>query len=921
MKPGFALSLSAEGVVLLHRAAGGWRNVGIAPLDSADLTAELAALRAKGEALEASGTCKLIIPNDQIRYLTIETGISDLESRRRMARAALEGATPYSVDDLVFDLSEEGSQTHIAAVAQETLAEAEAFALDNGFTPASFVAVPGDLGFLGEPFFGPAPSLGTTLVEPDGIAVVDVGPAEPPSPATAPDTETKAPKTRAAPEAGHTLTQDAALTLPKAPAASEQAGDNADLIAVDATEELSEESGPIQGFSSRRRRGPALADTPDQDASPARTGAQSPAQSSANRRAEKRAAPAPSASKTVPVSSTHSKIRSGEASASSEEHGIATLPPAAGSATAELTAARAATQTNTANAIAAVKGSDKASAASSTHVSSAPVSSAPVSSAPVSSAPVSSTPVSSTPVGGASPRSADPASAHPKITTISEAGAQASNSLTAGATKGKPRHLGLMLTAVLLLVMAAVAAFALLSEGGLFFSSERPPQERLHDGAIGESPAPAERPLPQETAPPLPAAPQQADDSGDVATEPAPPFEPLAPILLSETETEPVSIAPQVSAIPDQPDPGVIELSEQAQPDAAAALETQTELDASTAQPVLDTFEGSPTEARQLYEQETSTALSEAALYAATGIWQQVPGIAEAPALISLDEIYIASIDNSDLSQDAVALPAAPEVAQDPEPDTLSSPVSVGRDFTLDSRGLVVATSEGTLNPDGVMVYLGRPAVVPPATPERGEPAIAAAEAENARLASLSRKRPKLRPSDLMERAERALLGGLSRAELASVRPRARPASLKTEEQENQPVSALAIATSKSPRARPSNFANLVDRAQRRQTSVPATAAAAVAVAPVTVAPSLPSSASVARQATVTNAINLRNINLIGVSGKPSDRQALIRMPTGRYRKVRVGDRIDGGTVVAIGNSQLQYQKRGTNTTLKLPGD
>ncbi len=878
--------------------------MGIVPLDSADLTADLAALRAKGEALEASGTCKLIIPNDQIRYLTIETGISDLESRRRMARVALEGATPYSVDDLAFDLSEDGSQTHIAAVAHETLAEAEAFALDNGFTPASFVAAPGDLGFLGEPFFGPAPSLGTTLVEPDGIAVVDVGPAEPPSPPAVPDTETEDLKAEVSasvdPEpasgAGRNKKNAAALTLPEAPAASEHAGDHAELTAVDATEDGEEESGPVQGFSSRRRRGAAPADSPAQDAPSARTSAQSAPQPSAHTPASKLAAP--SASKAVPASNTHSKIRSGEASASSKEHEIATLAPAAGGATAQLTAARAATETKAANAtnatkpVAAVKGSDKTSA-------------------------VTSTPASSTPVGGASPRSAAPASANPTITTISEAGAQASNSLTAGATKGKPRHLGLMLTAVLLLVMAAVAAFALLSEGGLFFSSERPPQERLHDGDLGESLPPTEQPLPQQTGP------QQVDESGDVATEPAPPLEPVAPIPLSEAETEPVSIAPQVSAIPGQPDPGVIELSALAPPDAATAFETETELDASTGQPVLDTFEGSPTEARQLYEQETSTALSEAALYAATGIWQQVPEIAEAPALISLDEIYIASIDNSDLSQDAVALPAAPEVAHDPEPDTLSSPVSVGRDFTLDSRGLVVATPEGTLNPDGVMVYLGRPAVVPPATPERGEPEIAAAEAEaeNARLASLSRKRPKLRPSDLLERAERALLGGLSRAELASVRPRARPASLKTEEQENQPVSALAIVTSKSPRARPSNFANLVDRAQRRQTSVPAATAAAVTVAPVTVAPSLPSSASVARQATVTNAINLRNINLIGVSGKPTDRQALIRLPSGRYRKVRVGDRIDGGTVVAIGNSQLQYQKRGTNTTLKLPGD
>ncbi len=875
--------------------------MGSVPLDSADLSADLAALWAKGEALEAGGTCKLIIPNDQIRYLSIETGISDLESRRRMARAALEGATPYPVDDLAFDLSEEGSKTHIAAVAQDTLAEAEAFALDNGFTPASFVAAPGDIGFLGEPFFGPAPSLGNTLVEPDGIAVVDVGPAEVPIAPTTPNTDAPEAPIEAAsdsnedPGTGSVLskTTETSLTVPKAPAASEQVREQTDLTEENQTEDEPEESGPIQGFSSRRRRATAKTGTVQLD-KPALTGAQpaSPpaSQPAANPSAGKIAAP--SASKTVPASNTHSKIRSGGDSGSADAQENTTLLPAADSATATASIPRAPTGSNAvsdAKPLAAVKGADK-------------------------TADVSGASVGVASVGGASGRTAAPASAQPTSTAMSDAGAQASKSLTASVAKGKPRHLGLILTAVLLLTMAAIAAFALLSEGGLFFSSERPPQERVHDGDIGESLLPTEPPMTQETG------------ESDAAADPGTALEPATPMPLSEaeTETEPVSIAPQVSAIPDHPDPGVVELSEQAQPDEGIAFETQTELETSTGQPVLDTFEERPTEARQRREQDTSTALSEAALYAATGIWQQVPQIAEAPALISLDDIYIASIDNSDLSQDAVALPAAPEVAQDPEPDTLSSPVAVGRDFTLDSRGLVTATPEGTLNPDGVMVYLGRPAVVPPATPERGEPAIAAAqaEAENARLASLSRKRPKLRPSDLLERAERALLGGLSRAELASVRPRARPASLKTEEQENQPVSDLAITTSKSPRARPSNFANLVDRAQRRQTSAPAaTAAAAATVAPVTVAPSLPSSASVARQATVTNAINLRHINLIGISGKPSDRQALIRLPTGRYRKVRVGDRIDGGTVVAISNSQLQYQKRGTNTTLKLPGD
>ncbi|MEC9251008.1 MAG: HAD hydrolase-like protein, partial [Pseudomonadota bacterium] len=53
---------------------------------------------------------------------------------------------------------------------------------------------------------------------------------------------------------------------------------------------------------------------------------------------------------------------------------------------------------------------------------------------------------------------------------------------------------------------------------------------------------------------------------------------------------------------------------------------------------------------------------------------------------------------------------------------------------------------------------------------------------------------------------------------------------------------------------------------------------------------------------TLRNAINLNRINLIGVYGQPSDRRALVRLSNGRYRKVKVGDRIDGGRVLAIGD-------------------
>jgi hypothetical protein len=91
------------------------------------------------------------------------------------------------------------------------------------------------------------------------------------------------------------------------------------------------------------------------------------------------------------------------------------------------------------------------------------------------------------------------------------------------------------------------------------------------------------------------------------------------------------------------------------------------------------------------------------------------------------------------------------------------------------------------------------------------------------------------------------------------------------------------------------------------------------AVAPRTVTPRIPSSTSVAKAATVKNAINLSRVNLIGVYGKPSSRRALVRLSNGRYKKVKIGDRVDGGRVSAIGEAQLNYTKNGRSVTLKMP--
>ncbi len=76
---------------------------------------------------------------------------------------------------------------------------------------------------------------------------------------------------------------------------------------------------------------------------------------------------------------------------------------------------------------------------------------------------------------------------------------------------------------------------------------------------------------------------------------------------------------------------------------------------------------------------------------------------------------------------------------------------------------------------------------------------------------------------------------------------------------------------------------------------------------------------TVAKKATYVKAINLSKINLIGVYGSDSKRYALVRQSNGRYKKVRVGDNVDGGKVAAITASEVRYQKGGRIVTLKLP--
>jgi hypothetical protein len=878
MKPNFALTLSFDGIGLLHRAASGWHVVGEVALDVDDLAADLAVLRRTAVQLDSAGLrSKLVIPNEQIRYLSLPAPAKGIDVAEHVT-AALDGTTPYDVADLQFDWIIVGHDLHIAAVARETLDEAEAFAEEHGFGPVSFVATPAADSFPGEPFFGLAKAA-ARLIDPSdrlmrdthairilGRAVLPVpkadgirtqqpaAPSEPDSapaasttvadlPATPEKVEDSASSTSLAPdsEAAHVAARTAEETSVSGPSAEHE-------------KTAAEANSPpemLPSFSSRRTapdmpdatpaapRRPIVSDLPPlPKASPALTAT----------RAGGHIAPQQTGfAETGPTFAlTDGRGKSPAPSLVGEtvpQPAAFRSPPAYGVPTAQ----RAASAGVLAPLLRRLAGKDAEAEGT-------------------------------RPTPGTKPASVTQ-SEKQRLTIF---GARKPDSAMT-MTRGRPRFLGLILTGILLIFMAAIAAWsAMVSDTGFIkglfgapdteFASQPPDEERP-----GQADAPLREAGPQATAH------DQADielarlDSSDMLTDLS--AEELAPDL-SDTAPADIPAATNAESVPNGLSPS----------------------------------------------------------YAASGIWQVAPAQPDAPPAQTINDLYLASIDTRLQNFDAVALPEPRRSSPDNVPTAQSSPAPLGTRFDMDARGLVRATLQGAQTPDGITVFAGRPPVTPEGMPTRFERTPTAEVQTNPALAAF---RPRERPDTLVESNERAQLGGLSRSELSSLRPRLRPATLAAvaqalqdddtaeAEEDEAEVAALetataqAIATSLKPLARPRNFASTVDNTrQTRQTpqQAPQEVAAAATLAPQrNAAPQIPSTASVAQQATVRGAINLRQVNLIGVYGQPSNRRALVRLSNGRYQKVQVGDRLDGGQVRAIGESELSYVKNNRSIVLTMP--
>ena len=161
------------------------------------------------------------------------------------------------------------------------------------------------------------------------------------------------------------------------------------------------------------------------------------------------------------------------------------------------------------------------------------------------------------------------------------------------------------------------------------------------------------------------------------------------------------------------------------------------------------------------------------------------------------------------------------------------------------------------------------------------------------------------------------MTSGSKLAVAISRKPAARPRDL------SRAVEAAVAAVAREPQPEPEaapepqpRLAAIPDKNTDKNSSAEADGEPEIASA----APKIPTKATVAKQATFKNAINLSKLNLIGVYGTQSKRYALVRTAAGRYKKVRVGDTIDGGgRVAAITATEVRYQKGGRLIALAMP--
>ncbi|MGC1430166.1 MAG: hypothetical protein WA822_16370, partial [Albidovulum sp.] len=820
---------------------------------------------------------------------------------------ALRGRTPYEVSDLVFDWSRIGPEVHVAVVARVTLDEAEEFADAHGFNPVSFVSIPGPGEFAGEPFFGTTSQAGAYIAKGERVdrdqdpinivaaseqirhvAVPSVAPPdedEPTSASDEPDTPEPLPdydemplpvdpqalapanitaalpsEEPAASPAGDGSTDtvvrpaDLAATLAPDPGAG---GLDAPFISVDDLEDLDRtgnDHDPIPSFSSRRS-GEFDAEVDESNA-------------------------LGRARLTLDLSDVQS-----EPEFAPEDKGNGDTNPDFGITAPILLV------------------SDSRIVADAPSMVSGPTTGrsrpglAPMAEAmhgtqaqqKVRQGQGLATPVQAKPSRGAF------------------------GATIQGATRALPRRL---------FVAAAILTLAILALAGVWFVFAT---DKVHSGA-GTGPALVE--AEQAAATPDPQNPPQetTPSVAEIPRDAAPVSEQPTDVVEADVITDVVDADPPV-ALPDQdavPEDGAV-----------AVAESDAAVEADIAPPV------------------------------GNDIWSTGPVAAKVPSPDAVSAPAITGLGHGPTFATSAGSLATSGEVNDLALTWQPLPPPYGTVFEFLPDGSIRPSPEGIVTPDGFTIIAGRPPVQPtrrPGSPEAetlpeptpevapgalDEPASAAdpdlnaapidqglvgsaieeamsVAPETAEAAlpapvdpSHAAKKPRARPDEVVARAAAARAA----AEAEAKAERAREAALAS-------ATAQAVATSQRPRARPNGLARAVENAVTAAVTdaitnpTPAPKAAVVEEVdepePLSPTPNIPTSVTVAKQATIKNALDLGEISLIGVFGSSANRRALVRMPTGRMIKLKIGDRLNGGKVAAIGDSELSYVKSGRTYVLKM---
>ncbi|WP_171060622.1 hypothetical protein [Poseidonocella sp. HB161398] len=477
--------------------------------------------------------------------------------------------------------------------------------------------------------------------------------------------------------------------------------------------------------------------------------------------------------------------------------------------------------------------------------------------------------------------------------------------------------------------------------------------------------APAEMAAPQ--APPrAPAAPAPAPRRSAAATA-ARHGRKLAGYILPGLLTAGLCTALAMAAfyLPDggMPDAELAALTAPAANDAAFAADDGLELDGeepgSEAEALL--FDTAPAEPDAAAAADAALSGDPLPVEAAPGSGDGLEGSFVAVAPVSIARLGGWSAD--DLAQPSVDIVAQRDALalnqQEVEPArilpvAMTPPPRPDQDRSqTDAAGFVRPSAAGNPAPGGYLVKTGTPPRLPLARPAPDPADELVTRLADAGTASPG-ERPRKRPGNLPEQVERQQLGGLTSNELSRLRPRPRSGDAAAVAvaifAARNPVPLPAVPempalTASDDTARPApRPGNLQDRAHAAQVAMARDAAQAAAAASTAAVLTRPAAAAapaptktaapavrapdtvpaqapgnVARRATDDNEMNLRRVNLLGTFGKPGALRALVRMPNGNVVNVSVGDRLDGGKVVAIAEGQLRYQRKGRNEVLNMP--